>query len=231
MKIGIVGAMEVEITFVLDKLTDIETIQKNTFTFYQGKYLTHDIVLVRSGVGKVMASMLATTLLEHFAVERFINIGVAGGIAGKTRANDCLLIDSALFSDVDVTSVNTYQYGELPGFPREFQLDTFDLALAGFDFSIIRGSILTGDQFVSDARKLQQLIKIHYKDVNICAVDMETAAFAQVAHVFQIPFMAIRAISDVIGSDQKEDAYAFNLIQACTHSGMVVLEYLKELRG
>lgn len=232
MKIGIVGAMEVEITYVLERLQDIDKIEKNTFTFYKGNYLNHEIILVRSGIGKVMASMLATILLDTFGIDRLINIGVAGGIYGKAKANDCLLVDSAFYSDVDLTidvdGSKGYPYGMLPGFPREFVLDHFEMDLTKFNFDIVRGAILTGDQFVTDEKKTKSLIETHFKDDNICAMDMETAAFAQVCHVFQIPFMAIRAISDIVGSKEETDTYSFNLIQACSHSGMVVLEYLEQ---
>lgn len=226
MRIGIVGAMEVEITYVLERLENVQVVEKNSFTFYEGFYLHHEIILVRSGVGKVMASMLATILLDAFEVDRLINIGVAGGIQGKAKPNDCLLVDSAFYSDVDVTSFDTYQYGMLPGFPRKFILDHFDIDMSKFDFHIIRGAILTGDQFVTDGDKTKKLIETHFAEDNICAMDMETAAFAQVCHVFKIPFMAIRAISDLVGSKEETDAYSFNLNQACSHSGMVVLEYL-----
>lgn len=232
MRIGIVGAMDVEITYVLERLENVVQTEKSSFTFYEGNYLHHEIILVRSGIGKVMASMLATILLDAFEIDRLINIGVAGGIRGKAKANDCLLIDSAFYSDVDVTidvdGTKGYPYGMLPGFPRKFVLEHFEMDMTKFDFDIIRGAVLTGDQFVTDGFKTEKLIEAHFKDDNICAMDMETTAFAQVCHVFEVPFMAIRAISDVVGSKEETDMYSFNLIQACSHSGMVVLEYLEQ---
>lgn len=226
MNIGIVGAMYEEIAYFLEKIENYEIKKINNFTFYVGQYLKKNIILVESGIGKVFAGVLATTLISNFKIDLLINVGVAGGLIGKVNIGDVVLGDKIFYGDVDVTSAGNYQYGQLPKCPPYFISKKYSFNEENLGFSVTKGDILTNDKFIVDLSLINNLIDKHFKDFNILACDMETAAFAQVSYFFDVDFLVIRAISDVIGrKDDSLDYNDINLQRACLNSS-IALDYL-----
>lgn len=226
MKIGIVGAMYEEIAYFLDKVNDYETKEINNFLFYTGNYKNKEIVLVESGIGKVYAGILATTLISNFDIDILINVGVAGGLVGKVNIGDVVLGEKIFYGDVDVSSGGNYVFGQLPKCPPYFSFPMYDLTNDGFDFNLIKGDILTSDKFIVDYQEINNLINRFFSQANIVACDMETAAFAQSCYFFKKDFLVIRAISDVIG--REDDSLEYNddnLKNACLNSS-ITLDYL-----
>ena len=93
MKIGIIGAMSVEIEYLKEILTGIEAVKKGGLVFYTGTIRGKDAVIVQSGVGKVNAAMCTTLLIECFGVTHVINTGVAGGLKDGLHVFDVIAFE------------------------------------------------------------------------------------------------------------------------------------------
>lgn len=229
MKIAIVAAMSEELKYFVDKIENVNTKNINNYTFYKGRLFNHDLVLVVSGIGKVFAGVLLTTLFDHFNVDLVINVGSAGGIVGKTNLGNVVIGDRLFYGDVDLTSTNKYAYGQLPRLPRYFEGKQVEIN-ERFPFTVQKADILTSDSFINELEKVQPLLEKYFSAYNIVACEMETAAFAQVCYFFNKDFIAIRGISDIIG--RSDDSLAFtdeNLEYASLNSCLVVESILKTI--
>jgi adenosylhomocysteine nucleosidase len=209
--IGIIGAMPEEIEKVLLLMEESSAVEHATRTFYQGTINNHYVVVVLAGIGKVNAAITTTLLLEQFDVDAVINIGVAGGQRGVKHL-DVVVSKSVLYHDVDVTYFGTYQMGQLPGEEPEFEADETLLKAAidvldSLEISYKVGRIASGDKFVYDVDMVYDINQV-YDD--IYAIEMEAAAIGHTCHLYQVPFIIFRSISDVLGEkSQQEDFQSF----------------------
>lgn len=113
MKIGIIGAMEEEVTLLRDKIDNRQTITIGGSEIYTGQLQGIDVALLKSGIGKVAAAMGATLLMEHCKPDVIINTGSAGGLASTLKVGDIVVSDETRYHDADVTAFG-YEYGQLP---------------------------------------------------------------------------------------------------------------------
>jgi adenosylhomocysteine nucleosidase len=171
--------------------------------FYVGTIRAKEVVLVKSGIGKVAASVCATLLIDLFKPDLIINTGIAGGIGMHT--GDIMIATRLSYSDADAT-VFGYRKGQIPGMPETFPTDQLAredlvqvLNTLGLDY--VKGNVLTADSFITS---LDQ-IKVPY-DLP-CACEMEGAAIAQACYMNCVKFLSIRYISDIIGTDEQVDNY------------------------
>jgi adenosylhomocysteine nucleosidase len=228
MKILIIGAMQEEITFLLSKLKQVTVKEVNNFTFYLGQLHQKEVVIVKSGIGKVMSGVLMATAVNHFPdIDKVINIGVAGGY-GDVQVGDVVVAQACVYGDCDVTAFSHYRYGQIPNFPYLFSADSFLYNIA-LTLKPKTGVICTMDRFVSQADFANHLVKTYFSDLDIKCFDMESAAFAQSAHFYQLGFIAIRAISDLVCSQKQEDSYDNNLEKACLNSNLFLLQILEKI--
>ena len=179
MKIGIIGAMEEEVTLLRDKIDNRQTLTIGGSEIYTGQLQGIDVALLKSGIGKVAAAMGATLLMEHCKPDVIINTGSAGGLASTLKVGDIVVSDETRYHDADVTAFG-YEYGQLPGCPAGFKADDKLIAAAE---TCIKGSI--------------GLAKIRHNFPQAVAVEMEATAIAHVCHNYGVPFVVVRAISDV----------------------------------
>ncbi|ASB88145.1 5'-methylthioadenosine/S-adenosylhomocysteine nucleosidase [Bacillus sonorensis] len=231
MKIAVIGAMEEEVTILRSKLeqTNREVIANCEFT--SGTYEGKEVVLLKSGIGKVNAAMSTTILLDRFKPDVVINTGSAGGFHHSLNVGDIVISTEVRHHDVDVTAFE-YEYGQVPNLPAAFRADDKLVKTAEAEasdlgtFQVVKGTIATGDSFMSDPERVA-FIRGKFKD--LCAVEMEAAAVAQVCHQFDIPFVVIRALSDIAG---KESEISFDkfLEQAAKHSTELVLRMIKQIK-
>ena len=154
MKIGIIGAMEEEVTLLRDKIENRQTITIGGSEIYTGQLHGVDVALLKSGIGKVAAAMGATLLLERCQPDVIINTGSAGGLASTLKVGDIVVSDEARYHDADVTAFG-YEYGQLPGCPAGFKADEKLVAAAescikALDLNAVRGLIVSGDAFVNE---------------------------------------------------------------------------------
>lgn len=230
MSIAIIGAMEEEVAILRDRISDakVETIAGCEFTI--GKMEGADVILLRSGIGKVNAAMSTTILLEKFKPDYVVNTGSAGGFNPELNVGDVVISSEVRHHDVDVTVFN-YEYGQVPGLPAGFEADhnlvqIAEVAAKGInEIQVVKGLIATGDSFMNDPKRVDY---IKDKFTNLQAVEMEAAAIAQVSYQFGVPFVIIRSLSDIAG---KESNISFDqfLDKAALHSATLVMKIVSSL--
>lgn len=214
MTVAIVGAMAIEIEYLLKEINCPEKIEKNGYTFWLGDFSDKKIILTYSGVGKVAAAVLATTLVNLFPdLDLVINIGVAGGIIGKTKIGEVISFNRYAYYDADATYFPKYVRGQIPGCPAYFTPEENFLKVCQGIISH-EGMVLSGDAFFTNNAEIKQVIETHFPNENVISLDMESTAFAQSFYHLQTPFGSLRVISDLIGSAVSE--YEENL-QSCAY--------------
>ncbi len=230
MKIGIIGAMEQEVEILRGQLENLETFRKAGCEFYSGQLAGHDVILSKSGIGKVAATVATTLLLEHYAPDYIINTGSAGGYDKSLAVGDVVISSEVRHHDVDLT-VFGYEIGQCAQKPAAYLPDAKLVAAAKSAISAegniktIEGLICTGDSFMADPKKVEEA-RTNFP--TMAAVEMEAAAIAQTCHQFDVPFVVIRSLSDIAG---KESPTSFEeyLVVAAKNSSAMVLNMLHEL--
>lgn len=206
--IGIIGAIDHELTIFFHEMLIKRTEMIADKTFYIGKIKDHDVVLVKSGIGKVNAAITATLLINHFDAKMIINSGVAGGIK-PMKIGDIIIAEGISYFDVSLTAIDDIPYGQMANDPLIVKTDAELLAKAeevfkqlGFEHKI--GQLVSGDKFVTSERDIKKIMK---NVDNVLGVEMEGMAIAITAHKFGIPFISIRGISDIINSNNQSKIY------------------------
>ncbi|MDN3610926.1 5'-methylthioadenosine/S-adenosylhomocysteine nucleosidase [Vibrio ostreicida] len=231
MKIGIIGAMEQEVSILQASIQNGKTVNKAGCTFFSGQLNGVEVVLLQSGIGKVAAAIGTTLLLQEYQPDIVINTGSAGGFDSTLNLGDVVISTEVRHHDADVTAFG-YEMGQMAQQPAAFVADatlmnTAEQALAQMDNThAVRGLICTGDTFVCSADR-QALIRQHFPDV--IAVEMEASAIAQTCHQFKVPFVIVRAISDVADKASPMSFEEFLPLAAKSSSEMVskMVELLK----
>lgn len=230
MKIGVIGAMEIEVVRLRALLSDKNEHQKGGFVFYTGKLNGNDIILLQSGIGKVNAAIGAAIMIDNFTPDFVINTGAAGGFPGDLKVGDIVISNELIHHDMDCT-VFGYKNGQVPGMPASFVADKSLIDLADkcihklTDLNTKKATILTGDQFMNDPEATKK-IKETFPDAE--AVEMEGAAIAQTCYQFKTPFVVIRSISDIAGQENAIEYEQF-VETAAVNSANMVVEMTKEL--
>ncbi|MBM7697936.1 5'-methylthioadenosine/S-adenosylhomocysteine nucleosidase [Kurthia huakuii] len=230
MKIAVIGAMEEEVELLRATLENAtsETIANSEYT--QGTYKGKDVVLLKSGIGKVNAAMSTTILLEKYHPDVVINTGSAGGYDEALDVGAIVISDEVRHHDVDAT-IFGYEIGQVPQMPAGFKADEHLMNIAQEAVAEVgahqsaTGLITTGDAFMNDPVRVE---KVRGQFPTMKAVEMEAAAVAQVCYQFGTPFVVIRALSDIAG---KESNISFDefLPVAAKHSTQVVLKAIEKL--
>ncbi|WP_019211024.1 5'-methylthioadenosine/S-adenosylhomocysteine nucleosidase [Yersinia massiliensis] len=222
MKVGIIGAMEEEVTLLRDKIENRQTLVRAGCEMYSGKLNGVDVVLLKSGIGKVSAAMGTTLLLEHFKPDIVINTGSAGGLASSLKVGDIVVSTEVRYHDADVTAFG-YEPGQMAGCPAAFVADADLIALAEncikeLDLNAVRGLICSGDAFINGAAPLE---RIRATFPTVAAVEMEAAAIGHVCHLFKTPFVVVRAISDVADKESHLSFDEFLVVAAKQSTRMI----------
>ena len=227
MKFGIIAAMEEELKTLLMALEDKKEVVVLGKTYYEGRIGQHEVVLVQSGIGKVLSAMSVTILAETFEVDAIINTGSAGAVSEGLAIGDVVIADRLVYHDVDVTAFG-YAYGQMAGQELYYQADQTLMASLqkvlnqqGIHNHV--GLIATGDSFIAGQEKVDT-IKHHFPEV--LAVEMEGAAIAQAAQAAGKPFMVIRAMSDTAQGDANISFDEF-ILEAGKRSAQTLLALLK----
>ncbi len=203
MKIGIIVAMDKELSLLLPLMTDVSEITMNGFAFHTGALAGHDIVTCKCGIGKVNAAVGALTLIENFHPMMIVNTGVAGG-TGAT-ADPARVLDVVLASEIayhDVWCGPGTVPGEAAGCPARFVCPLPTEIRS--QLNVKEGLLASGDIFVDNPDDLRRILAL-YPDAK--GVDMESAAIAQVCYIKNVPFVCIRVVSDTPGDGGNAAAY------------------------
>ena len=229
--IGIIGAMEVEVAILKEKMEDVRIIKKASMDFYEGILAGKKVVVVRSGIGKVNAGICAQILADVFSVDAIINTGIAGSLNKNINIGDVVLSTDVVQHDMDATGFG-YRKGQIPQMPVFFfNADDNLRRLAAEvckeinpDIQVFEGRIASGDQFVCDQGVKDNIVK----EFSAYAVEMEGAAIGQAAALNGIPFLIIRAISDKADNSANMDYPAFEKL-AIEHSVRLTQGMLKRM--
>lgn len=229
--IGIIGAMEEEIAALKSDMEYVEVIEKASMSFCRGSLGGRDVVVVRSGIGKVNAAVCAQILVDSFGVDTLINTGVAGAMDVKLNIGDMVISTDVLHHDMD-TSAFGDPLGQVPrmdtlSFPADENLVHMAKVAneqVNPDIQTFTGRIASGDQFVHD-KDVKEKIVHNFKPL---CVEMEGAGIAQTAYLNKVSFAIIRAISDkadnsAVMSYDEFEAHAIN------HSTRLVKHLLANL--
>ena len=215
-KLGIIGAMQVEVELLLAAMEDKKTVEKAGSVFYEGKLEGLDVVVVQCGVGKVNAAICAQILCDLFEVTHIVNTGIAGSLCADLDIGDLVVSTDAMYHDVDAVHFG-YPYGKVPGmdvtaFPADESMIQYAFAAAEAvnPGHTKLGRVASGDQFVA-VKELKE--KIIANTQGLCT-EMEGAAIAQTAYRNRVPFVILRAISDKADDSAEMDYPTFERIAA-----------------
>ena len=212
-KYGIIGAMESEVRELCDELANKEITEYAGLSFSTGFLKGKEVVIVKSGIGKVNAALCTQALILKFGVTKIINTGIAGAFAKGLEVFDFVVSTAAVYHDFDTTAFG-YKIGQVPGLPEVFVADEklADAAVTAFGLTefakkhkIIKGVVASGDQFISDST-VKRTIQTNF---NPACVEMEGCAIAQACYLNKVPFVIVRCMSDM-ADESVEQTYAFN---------------------
>jgi adenosylhomocysteine nucleosidase len=228
--IGIVGAMEDEVTLLRSAMGNCRTETIGIFEYVIGKLEGKDTVLLRCGIGKVNAAVGCALMINRFKPSLVINTGSAGGIDPALTFGDVIIAEGLLYHDVDVTAFN-YKPGQVPGQPQIFPVpaDLILLAKNSMDelkrenvlpgsLGHVRGLIGSGDVFMHQAERIEATRKLF---PGMKAVEMESAAIAHACSLFTVPAVIIRALSDIAGADSPVTSEEFLPVAAKNSAELV----------
>lgn len=221
MKIAILGAMVEEIEPLLEFFKDYKEVKYANNRYYEAKYKNLDLVIAYSKIGKINAALTAATVIEKFGADTILFSGVAGAINDELKIGDLIVAKSLCQHDVDITAFG-HPYGFVPEGKVQIECDKDIIKLAHEvakekSIELKEGVIATGDQFIADASKKEWIGKTYNAD----ALEMEGAAVAAVADIFNAPCFVLRAISDAADMDA-----SFNFDDFLFHSAKTSADFI-----
>lgn len=228
--IGIIGAMDEEVELLTASLEGREDHEYAGYRLSSGRMHGKDVVVLKSGIGKVNAAIGTTLLLREFQPDCIINTGSAGGFDPELNVGDIVISEDVRHHDVDVT-IFGYEPGQVPGLPAAFKpepllADVAERCIARMDgMKTVKGQIATGDAFMNDPERVARTREIFPQ---MKAVEMEAAAIAQTCYQFGTPFIVIRALSDIAGKESNLSFEEF-LVTAAKHSAEMVMAMVDEI--
>ncbi len=210
--IGIIGAMDEEVIELKKIMKESRVNTIANMDFYEGNIGEKNVIVVRSGIGKVNAAICSQILIDRFNVGKIINTGIAGSLDSKIDIGDIVLSSDAIQHDVDARGFG-YELGIIPRMETSTFIADRDMIenaksacrKINQGINIHVGRVLSGDQFIEDQDKKSWLVS---NFAGVC-VEMEGAAIAQVASLNDIPFLIIRAISDKADGSAQMDYKKF----------------------
>ncbi len=228
--IGIIGAMDDEIEVYKSSLVGTRETKWGEFTFYEGSLENKDVVLVKSGVGKVFSAMICQKLIQDYNPSKIIFTGVGGSLNDSLEIGDVVVGEDSVHHDFNATQLGFLRgqisYTDYRFFEADKELVKLALTTSLENNKLIKGRILTGDQFMSKREKDEH--KYLKEEFNGDCIEMEGAAVAQVCVVNNIPHLVVRTISDKADGSAVADYNKFFPLVA-KNSFMIVKHILKQL--
>ena len=227
MKLGIIGAMDVEVSTLKEKMEQVTTATHAGSVYWEGMLEGTPAVVVQCGVGKVNAALCAQILISVYGVTQIVNTGIAGSLCADLDICDLVISRDAIYHDFDLRFWGR-PIGQVPGmdvvaFPADETMISYALAAAEAvnpGHSKL-GRVATGDQFINsgDVRS-----RIHGQ-FRAKAVEMEGGAVAQACYMHGVPCGVLRSISDQADGQSDMDYPTFTRL-AAAHSQQVVQKLL-----
>ncbi len=216
MKLGIIGAMDVEVAVLKQRMENKVASDIAGSQYCEGTLEGLEAVVVQCGIGKVNAALCAQILISRFGVTQIVNTGIAGSLCADLDIGDLLVSRDAMYHDFDCCHFG-YPAGKVPGmdvvaFPADERL----MELAWQAAETVNpghtkvGRVASGDQFVCEKGQKQRIIEV---SAGLCT-EMEGAAIAHTAYRNGVPFVILRAISDKADDSAEMDYPTFERIAA-----------------
>lgn len=230
--IGIIGAMDEEIAILKERMEIEREDHFAKMTFYKGKLEGKDVVVVRSGIGKVNAAICTQILISNFHVDGIINTGVAGALHSDLEVGDIVISSDVIEHDFDVTSFGEYKLGQIPRmdeyiFKADKRLIEAALKMGkkeNVEYKIREGRIVSGDAFIACKDKKDFL----WNEFEGYCTEMEGAAIGHTCYLSEVPFLIIRAMSDKADGTADVNFNEF-VIKAADNSVKIVIDMLKNI--
>ena len=230
MKIGIIGAMKIEVEKLCSMAENVKKEKVGGIEFNVGDLCGHQVIIAVCGVGKVFAAMCAQAMILNYSPDAIINTGVAGALASELRVGDVAVAENVVQHDMDtspigdpvglVSGINLVEIPADTGIASALKKTALDLGM-----TCISGTIASGDQFIADKAK-----KSYIKDTfSAIACEMEGAAIGQVCHVNGTPFGILRSISDN-GDESAGMSYDKFIGVAVDNSVKILTEFLAQTK-
>ena len=201
--------------------------KEGPFTYTEGTIKNNTIILMQCGIGKVNAAAGAVEMIRNFAPDCIISTGLAGGIDSCLNVMDVVVSSRIVYHDVWCGEGNAY--GQIQGLPLYFTGNEtlYQCAISlDTETAIHGGLICSGDKFITDRQELET-IKANFPEG--LAVDMESASIAQVCHLYEVPFISFRIISDTPGAEKHLEQYKNFWGEMADRSFHVTEAFLKAL--
>ena len=209
--IVIICAMQEELDSIINTINIKSTsIIKDNFKYQTAIYNDKELIFLLCGIGKVNASIHTQHAICNYKPDSIINVGVAGGLSQTLNFGDVIIASDLVHHDFDVTAFDL-PLGQIPRmgvFSFKCDEKLFNLAklTPHSNYKIIDGRIATGDQFIDDKQKA---LAIH-NEFDALACEMEGVAIAQTCHFNKTPFIVIRSLSDMAGTNNENAIHSFN---------------------
>ena len=230
-KLGIIGAMAVEVELLKEKMENLTVTSHAGMEFYDGKLAGTDAVVVQCGVGKVNAAMCTQILCSVFGVTHLVNTGIAGSLCAELDIGDLVVSQDAMYHDFDCIHFG-YEMGKVPGmdvvaFPADETMisDACAAAESVHPGHCRTGRVASGDLFVASKELKEKIVSI----TGALCTEMEGAAIAQTAYRNKVPFVILRAISDKADDSAEMDYPTFET-QAAHRCAEITREFAKKLK-
>lgn len=205
MKIGIIVAMDKELLQLKSVLEDSTVERRNNKDFIIGSISGKEIILQKCGIGKVNSAVGAVEMINNYHPDLIISSGVAGG--ADSRMNVCDVVVGTEYRYHDAYCGDDCSFGQIMGMPEAFTAPKHlvDKAVAACEgMAVHTGLIASGEWFVNSQNKMRAIIARFPATV---AVDMESCSIAQTCHIYGVPFISFRVISDIPLKDNKASQY------------------------
>ena len=228
MRIGLIGAMEVEVTSLSAAMKNKKEEKIGEFLFMCGEIEGVDCVLVRSGIGKVAAAVAAQTMILKYAPDLIVNTGVAGALASSLVPGDIVISENAVQYDMDTSPLGD-PVGLISGINKIYfdadknAVETLSRIAKEKLGRVVVGTVCSGDRFVASKEEKDRILSLFETGA---ACEMEGGAIAHTAYLSRTPFVIVRAISDSADGSSHMDYPTF-LKQAAKTSFELVYSFIK----
>ena len=228
MKIGIIIAMDKEFRRISELLDGLDVELDGGRKFVTGTLGENELVLHQCGIGKVNAAIGASEMIRRYNPDLLVSTGCAGGGRTDMEVMDIVASTELAYHDVYCgEAMGKTVYGQVQGMPARYSSPS-DLVEKAKSVSprVHAGLIVTGDWFVDSKEKMREIVS-HFPEA--AAVDMESAAIAQTCHIYGIPFISFRVISDIPLKDTNASQYHDFWNTVADHSFETTKEFLLKL--
>lgn len=230
-KLGIIGAMAVEVAALKEKMENASVSWKAGMEFCDGVLEGIPAVVVQCGVGKVNAALCVQILCDCYGVNALVNTGIAGSLCADLDIGDLVVSKDAMYHDFNCNAFG-YPLGKVPGMPISYEADETMMAYAVTAAEFVNpghtktGRVASGDQFVCEKEQKEHIISV----TNALCTEMEGAAIAHAAYRNEVPFVILRAISDKADDSAEMDYPTFERLAAerCAKVTMAMAKQIKE---